>query len=119
MKFRWLMVCSLLLALSCGGGGLPKGILPKDKMVALMVDQHLAEQMFSLRFALGLKNDTVINDLYLSILKKNGVQRKVFEESVYYYTKHPEKYKPIYDAVLDRLNEMEVKIKKEVPEIKH
>lgn len=118
MKFRWLMVIGLFLALSCGGGKLPKGILTKDKMIPLLVDQHLAEQMFSLRVALGLKNDSVLDDLYLSTLKKYGVNRKVFEESVYYYSKHPEKYKPIYDEVLDRLNAMEVKIKKEEPILK-
>ena len=112
MKFRWLMVIALFMALSCGGGKLPKGILPKEKMIPLLVDQHLAEQMFSLRFSLGLKNDSVLDDLYLSVLKKNGVDRKVFEESVYYYSKHPEKYKPIYDEVLNRLNAMDVKIKR-------
>ncbi len=117
MKFRWLLAIGLFLALSCGGGKLPKGILTKDKMVPLLVYQHLAEQMFSLHLALGLKNDSILDDFYLSILKKHGVDRKVFEESVFYYSKHPEKYKPIYDEVLDRLNAMQVKIKKEEPTI--
>jgi hypothetical protein len=118
MKFRWFTFLALLFVLSCGSEKLPKGILTKDKMVPMMVDQHLAEQLFSLRFALGMKNDIIMNDLYLSILKKYGVEHKVFEESVLYYSKHPEKYKEIYDEVLNRLNAMEIKIKKEEPSIK-
>ncbi len=118
MKSGWFMAFVLFLTFSCGGNKVPKGILTKDKMVPMLVEQHLAEQMSSLHLALGLKNDSVMDDLYLSILKKYGVDRKVFEESVFYYSKHPEKYKPIYDEVLDRLNAMEIKIKKEEPVIK-
>ena len=118
MKFRWLILFVFLLVSSCGGEKLPKGILTKDKMVPMLVDQHLSEQIFSLRFQVGLKNDDVMNDLYLSILKKYGVERKVFENSVFYYSKHPEKYKEIYDEVLNRLNAMEIKVKKEDPSLK-
>ncbi len=118
MKFRWLILLVLFLTFSCGRGKLPEGILPKNKMVPMLVDQHLAQQIFSLRFQYGLKGDSIIDDLYLSILKKYNVSRKEFEESVYYYSKHPEKYKPVYDEVLNRLNAMEVKIKKEQPELK-
>jgi hypothetical protein len=118
MKFRWFIVFVLLLAFACGGEKLPKGILTKEKMVPMLVDQHLAEQIFSLRFNVGLKNDSVIDDLYLSILKKYGVERNKFEQSVFYYSKHPEKYKEIYDEVLNRLNAMEVKVKKEEPALR-
>jgi hypothetical protein len=118
MKFKWLILFSLLLALSCGSEKLPKGILPRDKMVPMLVDQHLAEMIFAQRFAVGLKSENTMDDLYVSILKKYKVDRKVFEESVYYYSKHPDKYKEIYDEVLNRLNEMEVKAKQEDPSLK-
>jgi hypothetical protein len=118
MNLRWLILFLLLLVLSCGGEKLPKGILPKEKMVPMLVDQHLAEIIFAQRFAVGLKSENTMDDLYLSILKKYGVDRKVFEESVYYYSKHPNQYKEIYDEVLNRLNEMDIKVKKEDPSLK-
>ena len=118
MKYRYLIILMVLLCFSCSKEKLPKGILPKDKMVPILVDQHLAETIFAQRFAVGIKGDNALEDLYLSILKKYKVDQKVFEESVYYYSKHPDKYKPVYDEVLNRLNEMEVKVKQEDPSIK-
>jgi hypothetical protein len=118
MKYKWLIIFMVLLAFSCGNAKLPKGILPKDKMVAILVDQHLAEVIFNQRFAIGVKDENAMENLYLSILKKYKVDEKVFEESTFYYSKHPNLYKPIYDEVLNRLNEMQVKVKQEDPALK-
>jgi hypothetical protein len=118
MKLRWVIVFAWFLVISCGGNQLPEGILTKDKMVPMLVDQHLAETIFAQRITFGLKSENTLNDLYLSILKKYGVDRKVFEESVFYYSKHPKQYKEIYDEVLNRLNAMEVKVKQEDPSLK-
>lgn len=118
MKLRWLILFLVLLAISCSKEKLPKGILSKDKMVPVLVDQHIADLLFVHRFAVGVKSDNAMDDLYLSVLKKHGVDQKVFEESVLYYGKHPDKYKPIYDEVLNRLNEMNVKAKQEDPTLK-
>ena len=113
MKYKWLILFLILLASSCGNDKLPKSILPKDKMIPILVELHIAENIFTQRLALGLKEENVIQDLYLSVLKKHKVDQKVFEESVYYYGKHPDQYKAIYDEVLNHLNEMDVKAKQE------
>jgi hypothetical protein len=118
MRYKWLILILILLVYSCGKEELPKGILPKNKMVPILVDQHLAEVIFTMRFAVGVKGDNPMDDLYLSILKKHKVDQKVFEESVYYYSKHPNLYIPVYDEVLNRLNEMQVNVKLEDASIK-
>lgn len=118
MKCNWLSLFLVLLLFSCLQERIPKGIIPKDKMVSLLVDQHLMEPFYTQRFALGIPDSTAKDDLYLSLLKKHKVTAKQFEESVYYYGKHPEIYKQIYSKVLDRLNEMDVAIKKENPVLK-
>jgi len=118
MKFKWLILFLVLSILSCSRENIPKGILPKNKIVPILVDQHLAEQIFAQRFSFGIKDENSMDDLYLSILKKHKVDQKVFEESVYYYSKHPDQYKPIYDEVLNRLNELQVKVKLEDPSLK-
>lgn len=118
MKYKWLILFWFLLALSCGSEKLPKGILPKEKMVPMLVDQHLCEQIFASRFAVGIKGDNTMDDIYLSLLKKYKVDKKVFEQSIFYYSKHPDKYKPIYDEVLNRLNQLEIKVKQEDPTLK-
>ena len=116
MKYKWLILFSAILVFSCGKEKLPKGILSKNKMVPILVDQHLAELLFTQRFSLGIKDGkNMMDDLYLSVIKKNKVDQKTFEQSVFYYSKHPDQYIPIYDEVLNRLNEMQVKVKLENP----
>ena len=118
MKFKLLSLFFILIFFSCSKGKPPEGILSKDKMVSLLVDIHLTEPLYKQRFALGLGDSSVMEDLYLSALKKHKVSPKVFERSVFYYGKYPEQYKEIYNKVLDRLSEMEIKVQQENPSIK-
>jgi hypothetical protein len=103
---------------SCFKEKVPKGVLPQEKMVPLLVDLHLTDPLFAQRYTLGLKDSSAMEDLYLSFLKKHKVSQRQFERSVFYYGKHPEQYKEIYNKVLERLNEMEIKVKQEKPAIK-
>jgi hypothetical protein len=73
------------------------------------VELHLAEAIYNQRNAADVSRTNYQEDLYLSVLKKHKLDQKVFEASVLYYGKHPDKYKPIYDEVLNRLHEMEAK----------
>jgi hypothetical protein len=50
-------------------------------------------------------------DLYLSICKKHNADRETIEKSLLFYGQHPKIFLPVYDEVLNRLNEMEVKAK--------
>jgi len=118
MKIKIISLLVILTLFSCFKEKIPEGILPEEKMVPLLVDLHLTEPIHAQRFALGLPDSSAMEDLYLSFLKKHKVNPKQFEKSVYYYGKHPDQYKEIYNKVLDRLSEMEVKIKQENPSIK-
>jgi len=118
MMRKLLLLFFVLTFFTCSNQSTPKGVLPKEKMVPLLVDMHLAEPLYAKRFVLGLPDSSAMQDLYLSFLKKHKVSKKEFESSVFYYGKHPDQYKEIYDEVLERLNKMEIKIKQERPAIK-
>jgi len=107
-KFQIILTAILLVACS---NFTPNGILSERKIIPIIVDIHLAEGINSQRYSLKVTRDNYQEDLYLSILKKYKVDQKTFEASVFYYGKHPEKYKPVYDEVLNRLNEMDVNSK--------
>lgn len=112
MTYRYIFYFIALIFLSgCMGGNLPKGVLPKQKMVAVLVDIHLAESINNQRFSMSLLQDSLPENLYLSICRKNGVERADVEKSLLYYGKHTRDYVPIYDEVLNILSEMEVKAK--------
>jgi hypothetical protein len=108
---KFLVILTAILVLGCSSNNAPKGILTEKEITPILVDIHLAGGIYSLRY-LTKDQATRLNyqeDLYLSVLKKYNLDRKVFEASVFYYGKHPNDYKPIYDEVLNRLNEMSVK----------
>lgn len=106
-----LIIFMAFLAFSCSHNNVPKGILTDREITPILIELHLAEAIYNQRYALEITRENYQEDLYLTILKKHKLDRTVFEASVLYYGKHPDKYKPIYDEVLNHLNEMEVKAK--------
>lgn len=86
----------------------PDKLVPKDKMVELLTDMHIAESVFQNRRYAG--NPTLKfseADYYYSILKKHNVPDSTFEMSLIYYASLPKEFERIYSRVLNRLNEME------------
>ncbi len=106
----FLLVIILLTILSCTDNP-PKGILSTKMMVPILVDIHLSEAINSQKYNLSILNDSLPEDLYLSVCKKFKIEKSEIEASLLYYGKHPKEYIPIYDQVLDVLNEIEVKAK--------
>lgn len=112
MKYRIILyfVC-LLTILACTRENLPKGILPRKKMVPILVDIHLADAINSQKYNLSMISDSLSEDLYLSICKKYRVERADIENSLLWYGKNTRAFVPVYDEVLNVLSEMEVKAK--------
>ena len=106
---NYLIIFTIAFFFACSGNKAPKGILSEEQMTPVLVELHLADAIFAQRYALAITRENYQEDLYLSILKKYKLDQKVFENSVLYYGKHPDQYRPIYDEVLNRLNEMNVK----------
>lgn len=108
---NYLAILIIVLALACSKNSVPRGILSEKQITPVLVELHLAEAINAQRFSMEVNRLNYQEDLYLTILKKYKIDKKVFEASVLYYGKHPDLYKPVYDEVLNRLNEMEVKNK--------
>ena len=104
-----LIIGLLFLFFDCSWGDQPKGILSEKEVTSVLVDLHLAESLFTSRYNMQINRENYLEDLYLSVLKKHKIDKNTLEKSILYYGRHPEKYKAIYDDVLDRLNEMSVK----------
>ncbi|MCL4484088.1 MAG: DUF4296 domain-containing protein [Bacteroidetes bacterium] len=112
MRYHHFIYIFLLIAiLACSGSNLPKGILPRKKMIPILVDIHLAEAINNQKYNISMMRDSLPEDLYLSICKKYKIDRSVIESSLLYYGKHAREYLPIYNGVLDVLSEMEAKAK--------
>jgi hypothetical protein len=108
---NYLAILTIVLVLACSKNSVPRGILSEKQITPVLVELHLADAINAQQFTMEVNRNNFKEDLYLSILKKFKLDRKVFEASIFYYGKHPDLYKPVYDEVLNRLNEMEVKNK--------
>jgi hypothetical protein len=86
----------------------PKKLVPRDRMVDMLTDMHIAESVFQNR---RYSSDQVFQfteaDFYYSILKKYNVVDSTFEKSLIYYSSYPKEFEKIYSRVLNKLNEME------------
>ncbi len=108
---KYILFTTLLLILACSPNDVPKGILTEKEITPILVDIHLAEGIYAQKNLLKITRENYQEDLYLSVIKKYKIDQKVLEASLLYYGKYPDKYKPIYDEVLNRLNELEVKFR--------
>ena len=106
---KYLGILIIILVLACSGNDTPKGIMSEKEITPVLVDIHLAEGLYAQRYLQKITRESYQDDLYLSVLKKFKCDQKVFEASLLYYGKYPEKYRIIYDEVLNRLNELRVK----------
>ena len=88
----------------------PAGLLPKDKMTALLADLHLLEAKVE---SSRLPIDSA-RALYLAqqkdLLWKNEVDDSVFHRSYRYYSIHGKDLDEIYGAVIDSLTNREARL---------
>ena len=100
----WLIFCFFFL-FSCKPkeAKIPAGILPKEQMVSVLTDVHLAEAALTL----NTKNDSaalVAAGYYNFIYQSHRITKKQFDESLDFYTKHPELLEKIYEEVINELS---------------
>jgi hypothetical protein len=91
---------------------LPKGYLQPDKMGDVLLDMHLIEGARSGTLVMGDTNK--LPDYYARIYAKHGVDEQTFKESMYWYTKHPELLKKIYEKVVIDLTKIETEVKQNI-----
>jgi hypothetical protein len=100
------MIIFLLLAfvVSCAG----EGIIPRAKLINIMIDMHIADGLKSrsvnMPSEFSVQRDSVA--LYGPIFAKYGYDIDDFNKSVDYYAGNPHEMKEMYDVILKRLRVM-------------
>lgn len=79
--------------------------LPKDKLVDVLIDVHLAEAM--LDKLPSLDQDTVGKVYYQMIFREHEINRADFDESMNILREDPERLNLLYEEILDTLNVLE------------
>jgi hypothetical protein len=100
--FQIFLVC---LAFSCTKPEvqIPPHVLPKEKMVPVLADVHIAQAAAVMNAA----SDTTryaMTDLMTTIFKIHHITQAQYDSSISFYTKHPELMSQIYDSVITELS---------------
>ena len=113
MKRLQFIIASFILFVSCTGNTIykkPKDLIPKDSMVMLLTDMHIAAA------ARGTKNkfnSKGVNYMYF-IYDKYKIDSTRFESSNTYYTSMIDNYDKLLNEVKQNLQQKGVDIQKEI-----
>jgi hypothetical protein len=101
----------LLFLFSCSSETVkaPAGILPKDKMIDVLVDVHIAESSTESRGLTATQVNSLVLAKYEEVMKKHGTTMEAFKASFTYYEHHPDVFDEIYQEVVNRLTALEGK----------
>jgi hypothetical protein len=106
MKYLSSLLFTLLFFAACTSDENmpPADVLPKEKMVLILGDIHLAESGVSSQ---ELGRDTSVflyRALEKQVFEKHGVSQADFLKSYQWYSEHVKAYKELYVTVVDSLN---------------
>lgn len=105
----------LTLFISCTGktNSIPSRVIPKDKMVDVLVDIHLAEAAADNRGFTKPEINLMMASKYDSIFQKNETTFEQFKFSYDYYMNHPAEFSDIYSEVVNKLTTLVSKVRNE------
>ena len=116
MTRYFLLVFAILSFSNCSNNEdkIPKGILSKEKMTAVLLDVHILESSMNMSL---VKQNIKTNDTttFYPVFKSNSITKKEYEESLAFYKSKPKLLNEIYDSVLVLISTMQaekVEIKK-------
>jgi hypothetical protein len=101
-----MVILCCVASMGCSNkNGVPKGILPKDKMEQVMWDMAQADQYAALYLAkdssrIDRKEETM--RLYAEVFRLHQVTPDQFRTSYHYYLDHPELNQLLFDSVITR-----------------
>jgi hypothetical protein len=98
------LIILLVMALSCGSGKIPEGVLPPEKMEEVLTDVLLAES-FAESYLI-VDTTRKLKQYYAQELDRviavHKVTQKQLLASIDYYKTQPDKFKVIIDSVNNR-----------------
>lgn len=86
---------------------IPSGIIKKETMINIMVDVNLIEATLRVKQSLYNKDSSYVKDYYDLVFKKYNITKEQFNNSLKYYSKHPDKFGEIYDEVINKLSRLQ------------
>ncbi|WP_226391041.1 DUF4296 domain-containing protein [Penaeicola halotolerans] len=103
-RFFLVFLCTIFL-LACKESKTPKGLVPSDKMVSVLIDIHLLESKLGMLSITRDSAQVLYKELEKEIFQKHQVEEAVYRRSFTYYMEDIQAMDKIYDAVIDSLSD--------------
>lgn len=111
-KYVLLLLIALFIFSACKrkDESIPANVIPKNKLIPLLVDYHLAQGISnSTAFRQRAQRYPVVN-LTDSVLAAHGYTKAQFDSTLLYYSQKINEFNEIYETVITELNRMQAKI---------
>lgn len=102
-----LFIIFLVLSCNLGKNEIPGNILPKNKMIPILIDIHIAEASVQENGVVGDSAIQKAKDYYAYIYKLHDVTAEQFEVSFDYYCRNLSLMNEIYDKMIEELSKKE------------
>lgn len=113
MKVRIFFLFAFILLTACNSKPKPpKDVLPREKMIEVLVDFQLVEAAVFQQQNYQKDVKFYTNYYYDSVLKKHKISRKQFTTSINWYKNNMQEMDDMYGEILSRLSKMQVITKK-------
>ncbi|MDF2449006.1 MAG: hypothetical protein K0R26_1510 [Bacteroidota bacterium] len=86
----------------------PDNILSEEQFIQVLTDSYLAESAAGINVKV-VSGDKIDSTYMFNPLKDNNISKEKYDSTVNYYTRHPKKFKIIYDKVLAKMSMMQAK----------
>ena len=81
----------------------PENLLTEEQLINILTDAYLAEGASGINIK-NVSGEKFDSTYLFNPLKEHNVDKLKFDSTMVYYTRHPKKFKVIYDKVLDKLS---------------
>ena len=113
---RWLLLFSIGF-FSCSGSSVPKGVLPPDKMEAVLYDVIRVDELVDFRKMTGDSTYRLFENrtaLYDTVFQLHTVKKDEFQKSLRFYQSRPDLVKEILEDLQKKVTDTAQQVKEPV-----
>lgn len=106
---RYILLSALLVLGACGSSetSVPEGVLPREEMVSLLTDMHLAEAAATFKTSGGAATNQFAKSQDEYIFRIHKTNKKQFDRSFSYYSSDPAVMNEMYKEIINELSKMQ------------
>ena len=107
-----ILFCTLFFACSSKQSEvIPPEVLPREKMVQVLLDVHLLEASMNMGASPGVVISSPAEvQMSADVLKKHNISKAQYDQSMSYYSLRPTELSEIYQLVLNELSKMQAEV---------